>query len=229
MAIPSRRSNGSISQKEKKKSGLSHKSSLWSGAIAICILSFFAFYRLLGDAIYDYPKNPELKNISPSTIIVCLAGGRGRIETAYELFAENYGAELFIIGAGPKIHAAALIKSLPSEISSSLPEARFKKVTVENESRNTIENAYAISQLLKNKPEAKEILLITSSYHMKRSLLILASSLPKEVRITPYTPPKELIRKDEWFKTWIGVEITGREIIKYAYAKILLLPYLKSF
>lgn len=230
MAILSRRRNGSLSQSRKKnKRGRSHKISLWSGAIVLAVLIFSTLYRLLGDAIFDYPSNPALKNISPETIIVCLAGGKGRIDAAYELFLQGFGAELWIIGAGPKIHAYDLEKSLPNNLSEKLNPARLQKIYVENVSKNTIENAYAISQLLKDKMQVKEILLITSSYHMKRSLLILRASLPKEIQIIPYSPPKEIIQKDDWFKTWIGIELTGREIVKYAYAKSLLLPYLKSF
>ena len=229
MAILSRREGCSINKRtaSKKNTSPSHKSSLWSGAIAILLLSFFAFFRLLGDQLYDYPPNPAITSIPQHSVIVSLAGGKGRIETAFELFANGTGEELFIIGAGPKTTLNSLIKILPKELIEKLDPLRREKIYLETESRNTIENSYAITHRLKKIP-IDNIILITSSYHMRRSLLILQNSLGSAAKITPFTPEKESINKGNWFRTWLGIEITAYEYAKYLFVRIML-PYFGSF
>lgn len=206
----------------------SHKSSLWAGSIAILLLLTFIFYRLVGQDLYEYPTNPDLKNVSPRGVIVCLAGGTGRIETAFELFANGYGEELLIIGAGPKTSLSTLLRTLPSSVVEKLSPERLDQIFVERESRNTIENAYIITQRLKHRPKRDTMLLITSSYHMRRSLMILKNSLPQETEIIPFTPMKEQFSRNDWFKSWLGIQVTGYEYLKFLVVQWML-PYFGSF
>jgi uncharacterized SAM-binding protein YcdF (DUF218 family) len=83
-------------------------------------------------------------------------------------------------------------------------------IILENESRTTNENIKFTSELLKSNPELKNILLITSGFHMRRSL---ACCKKYGLTVTPfsvdersgeglYTPDKILIPDAEVLVSW---------------------------
>lgn len=220
MASKHQRSIGGV--KGEKISGLAHRPSVYAGAIAVFILLLIAGVRVLGAQLYDYPSNPPSNEIAPDSVIICLAGGRGRIDAAFELYSSGVGAELVIIGAGPKTNLMTLIKSAANAYASKLPAERLAKITVEKESRNTIENAQAVGRYLSANPHVKKIVLVTSSYHMKRSLYILESVMGHRADIIPYTPPKEMIAADGWWGSWLGVQVTVVEYMKYLFARFVI-------
>ena len=206
----------------EKESGSKHKASLWSGAIAIFILLTITAIRVQGDNLYAYPTNQELKELPSNATIICLAGGRGRIDTAFDLFSRAVGRELVIIGVGPKTSLYQLIQASSHPSAAKISAERLAKITLEKESRNTIENAYAVDRYLKTNPQVKEIVLITSSYHMRRSLYIFESLLGSSVRIIPYTPEKESIDPKGWWGSWIGIQVTVVEYAKYLFARFVI-------
>lgn len=83
-------------------------------------------------------------------------------------------------------------------------------IILENESRTTHENIKYTTELLKMKPELKNILLITSGFHMRRSL---ACCKKNNLRVTPfsvdersgeglYTPDKVIVPDAEVLVSW---------------------------
>jgi uncharacterized SAM-binding protein YcdF (DUF218 family) len=177
--------------------------------------------RLFGGLLYHYPANPELASIPQDAAIVCLAGGKFRVEAAYSLFARGVGSELLIIGAGKRSTVAGLIRAHAAEMSGKISPERFQKIQVENESRNTIENAFALGRYLQQNPGVKTIVLVTSSYHMRRAQVMIENHVDKDIRIIPYTPENDAIGPENWWKSWIGIEVTTVEYFKFLLASIL--------
>ena len=201
----------------------------WIGVLFLVLLSFAGSIRLLGTFLYDYPPAPAKDQIPKDSLIVCLAGGRGRVHAALDLFSEGVGAELFIVGAGPHTNVQTILKNiLAAPDAPKISVARMQKVLLEKDSRNTIENAYAVENFLRQNPQVHDVVLITSSYHMRRSLLILQSLLRKEVHVVPYSPPKEPIDAANWWQSFLGIEVTVVEYSKFLLAKILI-PNLSYF
>jgi uncharacterized SAM-binding protein YcdF (DUF218 family) len=205
-----------------KKSGSAHRPSVWAGAASIFILLLIVAIRLLGDKLYDFPVNPGPLEIPKNSAIVVLAGGKFRIEAALSLYEAGIGDELFIIGAGKKATPYSLTRVNSPELLHKIPEDRFAQIQVETESRNTIENAFAVKKLLAQKPEVKNIILITSSYHMRRSQFIFENQIPASVKILPFTSPSEAIERSNWWHSWLGIQLTVREYTKFILASFVL-------
>lgn len=198
-----------------------HRPSAWAGALSILILSVILGVRLLGDQLYQYPENPALDKIPADATVVCLAGGKFRVEAAYNLFAQGVGKELFIVGAGKKSTPGNLGRAHAAEALQKMTETRFRGIQVETESRNTIENAFAVSRYLQQNPEVKSIVLVTSAYHMRRAQVVIEHQVHNGLEIIPYTPPSERIEKRTWWHTWLGIEVTMTEYFKFLLASLL--------
>lgn len=205
-----------------------HRPSAWSGALAILLLSLIASLRLFGDRLYEYPANPALSQLPEDAVVICLAGGKFRVEAAYSLYAQGVGRQLLIVGAGKRSSALGLAKAHAEEARQKIPEGRFQQIQVETESRNTIENAFAVTRFLTQNPGVKDIILITSSYHMRRAQLMIENQVHRSVSIIPYTPPNEAFGKDNWWHSWLGIQVTVVEYFKFLLAS-LLIPRLGYF
>lgn len=92
-------------------------------------------------------------------------------------------------------------------------------ILVEDKSRNTRENALFTAALLKQHPEMRSFILITSAFHMRRSLGcfavvgVVTSSFPVDYYSTDrsYYPNKLIIPSEEAFAGWhlLLHELTG--------------------
>lgn len=198
-----------------------HRPSAWAGALSILILSVILAVRLFGDRLYDYPENPPLDKIPADATIVCLAGGKFRIEAAYNLYSQGVGKQLFIVGAGKKSNPVNLGRAHAAETLQKMAYTRFRGIQVETESRNTIENAFAVSRFLQQNPDVKSIVLVTSAYHMRRAQVVIEHQVHSSLEIIPYTPPSERIEKRTWWHSWLGIEVTMTEYFKFLLASLL--------
>jgi uncharacterized SAM-binding protein YcdF (DUF218 family) len=141
-----------LSRKKHERSP-THRPSLWAGAISILILLSIAGIRFYGDNLYDYQSNPPENSLKKDGAIICLAGGKYRIETAFSLYASGVGEKMYIVGAGKKATKASLAKLQAVETAQKIPWDRYDRILVETESRNTIENAFAVKRYLEQNPQ----------------------------------------------------------------------------
>jgi uncharacterized SAM-binding protein YcdF (DUF218 family) len=195
------------------------------------LLLFFCFlvvFRILGDVLYRYESLSTVEAATKPALIVVLAGGKGRIEAAFQLFSLGNSTSLFVAGAGPHTTLSTLVKANLNNAEAISLSKRMSSITVETESRNTIENAYAVAGYLSRNPAFNEIILITSSYHMRRSMLIFKHLLNTQIKISAYNPPNAPISRNDWFYTLNGAEITAVELFKLAFAR-LIIPQLANF
>ncbi|TWJ26372.1 YdcF family protein [Geobacter argillaceus] len=139
--------------------------------------------------------------------IVVLAGGRGRIEEGVRLYREQPGSALFLIGVDPTVRKGDLFRERRGERGG-------EDVYLEKVSRNTLENALYARQILE-RHQVRSLRLITSRYHMKRSLLIFRSILPKDVAIYPHPVTATNVNKDEWWSHGGSLRLLFSEFYKY--------------
>ncbi len=213
---------------DRRKRGSVHLPSLWSGALSIFLLLLIGGIRLFGDQLYSFPPNPQLNALPKDAVVICLAGGKFRVEAAYSLYAQGIGQQLWIVGAGKKSTAIGLAKAHADEVVPKLSPEKFEKIQVETESRNTIENAIAVARLLQKNPDVKSVILITSGYHMRRAQVMIENLVERGITITPFIPPTEAIGRQNWWHTWVGIEVTTWEYFKFLLTS-LLAPKLDSF
>ena len=92
-----------------------------------------------------------------------------------------------------------------------------EKILVENASQNTVENLlYALIELQRafQLQEVRKVILVTTAYHMRRSLAIARYLFPAHIGIIP-CPANDLnTRRENWMKTPAGVERATVEAMK---------------
>lgn len=125
---------------------------------------------------------PQDKNTLPENsadAIVVLTGGSGRLDYALQLLAEGKGKALFISGVGKDVTLEDVLRQAPEDVSQRINK---KNIILGHEGENTIGNAQEIKNWLE-KTHYKKIIVVTSNYHMPRSILELSNAMP-EISIT---------------------------------------------
>lgn len=115
--------------------------------------------------------------------IIVLTGAKGRIDMGLRLLSQGHGAYLFISGVGQNAALNELSKFL-----STFPRSQVKYlehlITLGHEAESTEGNALESMQWLKER-HYKKIILVTSNYHMIRSLYLFKHFIP-DVEVIPY-------------------------------------------
>jgi uncharacterized SAM-binding protein YcdF (DUF218 family) len=155
--------------------GLTNKTALYSVA-AILTLWITALIAFVLDAIF-------FSNV-PNSIcnnVVVLTGGKNRIDYALRSVGINKPKNMFISGVHEKTTLKAILgnRKTNNKICFILGKS----------AKNTYENAIEIDDWVK-KNKVEKILLITSDYHMRRSICELRH-INRALRIIPYASKSE--------------------------------------
>ena len=129
--------------------------------LLVMLLLLFGFFKFLSFINqYNTDKRSSSENIKG---IAVLAGGWGRIDKGLRVFNDNENAKLILSGVSKNF---SLKKQKPFEKNTK------NNLVIDNHSRSTLENAIEISNWAK-KLNINKINVITSYYHIPRSLLLL--------------------------------------------------------
>lgn len=124
--------------------------------------------------------------------IVALTGGTDRIATSILLLEENSSAQLLISGVNKQVPPAEILHMVPSHLTD--------KITLGYLAETTAENALETANWIRQK-NINSILLVTSFYHMPRSMVEILKHTP-HLTIVPYPVfPKSFNNSVEWIKT----------------------------
>ena len=148
--------------------------------ISIILVGFIWWIIFLFNIL---PKNYYSKTFPDSsydTGIVVLTGGKMRIERGMEILQKGYAEKMFISGV-----------FMPSEIETKFRIEKSKKdlldccINFGAEAKNTIENAVEVNQWLSDNSEIIKIILITSYYHLPRSILMFEKKIDRNLEVFP--------------------------------------------
>ncbi len=84
-----------------------------------------------------------------------------------------------------------------------------ENVILENSSQNTVENIlFALVELQRTfwLNRIRRVLLVTTAYHMRRSLAIARYLFPTHIAIVPCPANDNNTRRDNWMNTAVGIE-----------------------
>ncbi|MBC7692510.1 MAG: YdcF family protein [Methylotenera sp.] len=185
--------------------------------------------------VYEYQDSVDGVHLPQVDAIVCLAGGRGRIAAAGDLWYrywehaqgpafEEYGdlppktPILYISGMGKGSTWNVLAKQVRRGV---LEDLKPKDVILETESTNTEENAEYLMKYAKERGW-KKILLMTSRYHMRRSQIIFGKNIEKAalpLQVETLSVYQEPFEPGEWRGTFHGIRVTMLEYLKWLYYK----------
>ena len=90
-------------------------------------------------------------------------------------------------------------------------------IIMENQSQNTVENIlFALIELQRSfyLNHVHGVLLVTTAYHMRRSLAIARYLLPKYITVIPCPANDNNTRRDNWMNTQVGTDRAKKEAMK---------------
>jgi uncharacterized SAM-binding protein YcdF (DUF218 family) len=152
--------------------------------------------------------------------IVVLTGGAARIDGALHLLVEGRAARLLISGVNPAVSP----KELAGTLDAGLAARMACCVDLGHAARDTIGNAsetrdWALSH------GYHSLIVVTSAYHMPRSLAELQDAMPA-VRLIPYPVASPELRLTDWWRDPPTLGFLLREYGKYlvAAARLIIAP-----
>ncbi|HEY1720062.1 MAG TPA: YdcF family protein [Magnetospirillaceae bacterium] len=143
--------------------------------------------------------------------IVVLTGGHGRIEEGVALLREGMAKKLFISGVEERLDVADVLKSLHIP-----PDSTDSAIMLGHMADSTASNAAETSDWM-HAQNFKSMRLVTSAYHMPRSLLEFRHAVP-DLKIIPHPVFPDAVKQDRWW-AWPGTaQLIAVEYVKYLVA-----------
>ncbi|HYM72204.1 MAG TPA: YdcF family protein [Stellaceae bacterium] len=104
--------------------------------------------------------------------IVVLTGGRQRLETGLDLLGDGRAQKLFISGVNPRVDRMELLR-----VAAHLPTPDASRIVLGHAADNTLGNARETAVWMQQEGYSS-LRLVTSWYHMRRSLLEFERAMP---------------------------------------------------
>ncbi len=179
--------------------------SLLCAALVAWVWGLFRFADTLPRSIADGETHTDA--------IVVLTGGSGRLAAGLVLLAEDRARKLFVSGVYRGVDVEQLL-----EISRQTPEELRCCIEIGHVADSTAGNAAETAAWMKRN-DFHSLRVVTSGYHLPRSLLEFRHALP-EVRLLPHPVFAEHVKRDRWW-SWPGTArlIVG-EYSKYLVARV---------
>jgi len=151
------------------RNGLIRRALRYGGMVVIlCIAVLVAGFLIFADSVTSM-RPPET---AKADAIVVLTGGYQRIEQAIDLLKRGYGERLLISGVNPTTTASQIRKTTRTS-----PDLFACCVDIGYGAIDTIGNANETAIWIRDKGY-KSVLVVTSNYHLARSLMELRRSDP---------------------------------------------------
>lgn len=152
----------------------------------------------LGGLVWFVAEIPRESSADTSRTdaIVILTGGKNRLVYGLQLLAGDKADKLFISGVHETLSDAELMNLVPASLRGAI-QARRKDITLGREAWNTIGNAEETAEWIKQN-HCKSIRLVTSNYHMTRSLYEFRHSI-KGITIIPSPVMSEDFNPAMWW------------------------------
>ncbi len=149
--------------------------------------------------------------------LILVFGGKRleRADRAAELYRAGLAPRVFITGGDKRGLGVCESERLRDRmVELGVPA---EAIEIECESVNTMENVrFSVDRIEKNIgwKNMKNVLLVTSPYHMKRVKQAVAHYIPREVVITCCPDRREDVTRDNWWHTEEGQNLVYRELEK---------------
>jgi uncharacterized SAM-binding protein YcdF (DUF218 family) len=174
---------------------------LGGALVAGLAVGFVAFARTVIESAA--PADPRAEGI------VVLTGGTARIDGALALLAQGRAGRLLISGVNPAVTRETLAEMVSEEV-----RPQLLCCVDFDHARDTIENATETERWVEEQG-FRSLIVVTSDYHMPRSMAELAGAMP-DVRLIAFPVSNPDLHLDDW---WRNPEIFG--LLAREYGKFL--------
>jgi uncharacterized SAM-binding protein YcdF (DUF218 family) len=169
-------------------------------AVAGLVIGFIGFARSVAET--PPPTDPRAEGI------VVLTGGAARIDGALQLLAEGRADRLLISGVNP----AVSLNTIAATVDGRLKDVIACCVDLDH-ARDTIENA-AEAKNWAERRGFSSLIVVTSDYHMPRTMAELAQAMPG-ARLIPYPVDNPGLDLADWWRNPQVFGLLAREYGKY--------------
>src|SRR3954447_2242417 len=185
--------------------------SLLAHKLRLAALATFVYLALGGAGFIAFVAALERFEQPPqdrSDGIVVLTGGSQRIGDAIELLAKGYARRLLITGVNEHTSRDEIARFNPGQ------RRLFDCcVDLDYRARNTIGNAIETRRWVRSHG-FQSLIIVTSNYHMPRTLLELDHALPG-ARKVPFAVVNEAVHPDAWWKSPATARLLASEYVKF--------------
>lgn len=140
--------------------------------------------------------------------VVALTGGAQRIADAADLVRQGHARRLLISGVNKHTTPAQLAILNPE-----LVDLVDCCVDLDYRARNTIGNAIETRRWVQ-RHAFRSLIVVTSNYHMPRSLVELGNVLP-ETELVPHAVSADRIDTERWWRDPVAARLLFMEYLKY--------------
>lgn len=179
-----------------------------TGLAILVMLWGIGFASYIG-TVTSYTQPEVDVNMLRTNAIVVLTGGSERLQAGANLLLAGKGKKLLITGVHPDVKASSVLKE------DLIP---YKKqqccVMLGRNANDTYGNAVEAKEFLAAN-DYKSMTLVTSHYHMPRSLLAFEGSMP-DITIVPYPVSPSSVNLTEWWNHSGTLILLVEEYCKYA-------------
>ncbi len=171
-----------------------------AAGLAVFLLGFFYF------ATVTLREQPD--ELAQADAMVVLTGGSVRLPRAGELFRQGKADHLLISGVNRKLTKAKVQQLI------GVKGAKFDCcVEVGYFAQNTRGNAIEARDWMR-RHKFKTLIVVTSAYHMPRSLAELALAMP-DIKLIPHAVLPSKFRAQPWWLHSTNARILAQEYIKF--------------
>lgn len=161
--------------------------------------------RLLYEGLEDTGENVDC-----IIVLGSIKAAKYRVPAAVEAYHAGRAGKIMLCGGA--------LRTFPGEQHSEAEHMRIKAlelgvaeedIIMENTSQNTIENILcALLELQRSfwLNKVKKVLLVTTTYHMRRSLAIAGYLFPAHIEVVPCPADDTNTKRETWMNTPEGVE-----------------------
>ena len=193
------------------------RSALWLARIvATMILLWLGGFAWFVASSYSMHADPA----STTDAIVVVTGGRQRLEAGMELLAAGKAKKLFISGVNQHVDRDELLRTVGP-----IPENAACCIVIGHTAADTFGNARESAEWM-HEEGYRSLRLVTSWYHMQRSLLEFGRAMPR-VQIIPHPVYAHRVDPERWWNRHGAPLLVLGEYDKYLVT--LALPLLQAW
>jgi len=167
--------------------------------------ALFAGFLIFVGALARHERSPADR----ADGIVALTGGAQRIGDAIDLLAGGYGRRLLITGVNERTSRDEIARLNPTQRS-----LIACCVDLDYRARNTIGNAIETRRWMRAH-RFNTVAVVTSNYHMPRTLIELDHALQDSDRVLPHPVVTEGLDADRWWQSPPTAKLLASEYVKF--------------